>query len=167
MDAETNWQADKSVVDDWIKSHWDRLIRVAQSYAGGFVAAEDIVMEALWKAYVRRDRLRDPDAAGDWLETFVRRIGYKSAKKQQGREEAMMKIAPLLEREPPPVPDHLFSIAETKRTIDELPEPMRMVVQMRLEGWPYTDVATRLGMAESTARSYYNRAKRILRSKLG
>ena len=123
-------------------------------------------MEALWKAYLRRNRLRNPDAAGDWLETFVRRIGYKSAKKQQGRKEAMMKIAPLLEHEPPPMPDHLFSIAEMERTIDELPEPMRTVVQMRIEGWPYIDVAIKLGIAESTARSYYNRAKRILYDKL-
>ena len=152
--------------EDWIKAHWDRLIRVAQSYTGRSATAEDIVMEALWKAYMRRDRLKNPEAAGDWLETFVRRTGYKSAMKRQRREEAMVKIAPLLEPEPVPAPDQLLIVSELERAIDELPEPLRTVVQMRIEGWPYSDVATKLGVAESTARSYYSRAKRVLRDKL-
>src|SRR3984957_8621378 len=49
------------------------LLRFAQWLGGGRASPEDIVQEALLRAWRSRDALKDPGAARPWLLTIVRR----------------------------------------------------------------------------------------------
>src|SRR4051812_925830 len=63
---------DRASFDDWARARQQHLVRSAYLLTGDFQRAEDLVQEALIRAAMRWDRLRDsnPDA---WVRTVVYR----------------------------------------------------------------------------------------------
>lgn len=151
----TTWQA-----------YRDALYRFVLSRVGDEAAAEDIVHEVLLKAYARQGTLREPSKLRAWLYQITRNevIDYYRSQKPSG-----------------PVTDELIqedTWEENHRAqrelarclvplLDELPGPYRQALRLAdFEGTKQREVASRLGLSLSGAKSRVQRARKMLRDAL-
>ena len=149
-----------------VQAYRDELYRFVLKRVRDEAAAEDIVQEAMVKAYAQRETMKVPSRLRSWLYQVVRNtvIDYYRGKRpsepmpddllpedadgegcQPGRELAGC-LAPLL---------------------DGLPAAYREALRLAdLEGVAQQDVAARLGLSLSGAKSRVQRARRMLRDSL-
>jgi RNA polymerase sigma-70 factor, ECF subfamily len=125
-------------------------------------AAEDIVQEVLVKAYSRQGTLKEPSKLRPWLYQITRNAIVDYYRSQRPSEA---------------VPDNLIhdDIGEegnrTQRELahclvtllDELPHPYRQALRLaEFEGATQREVASRLGLSLSGAKSRVQRARKML-----
>lgn len=151
----TTWQA-----------HRDALYRFILQRVGDEAAAEDIVQEVLVKAYTRQGTLRETSKLRPWLYQITRNavIDYYRSQKPLGT-----------------VPDELIhedtreeenrALRELARCLvpllDALPEPYHQALRLaEFEGAKQREVASRLGISLSGAKSRVQRARKMLRDVL-
>jgi RNA polymerase sigma-70 factor, ECF subfamily len=136
--------------------------------------AEDVLIDALLRAWQSLDQLEDARAFRSWLTQIARRVCWHL----RGREA----LIPLLQlsalpdggagfasAEPPP-----DARLESKRmkallanALDDLPDPYREVYQMRdIEELSGEEVARRLGISLASMKSRLHRARAVLRERL-
>jgi len=149
-----------------VQAYRDELYRFVLKRVRDEAAAEDVVQEALVRAYTYREGLKEPSRLRSWLYQIVRNtvVDYYRGKRpsepmpddllpedaggdgcQPGRELAGC-LAPLL---------------------DGLPAAYREALRLAdLEGVAQQDVAARLGLSLSGAKSRVQRARRMLRDSL-
>ena len=66
-----------------------------------------------------------------------------------------------------PIENDHYTMDQIVRAIQELPEQFRVVFNMHeVEEMEYSEIAEQLGIQESTVRSHFSRARRMLREKL-
>jgi RNA polymerase sigma-70 factor (ECF subfamily) len=151
----------------------DRLWEAQRGELYGFVlkrvrdeaAAEDIVHDALVKAYERRETLKEPRKLRPWLFQITRNAMIDHFRSQKPAE---------------PLPEDLIveDPEEGERAerelarcllplLDELPEPYRDALRLaEVEGSTQRQVASRLGLSLSGAKSRVQRGRRMLRRAL-
>ena len=121
-----------------VNQHKDAVYRQMLRVCGNHADAEDVLIEALLKAYRHLDQLRDSVAFRAWLAKIARRVCWQLRKR-----DALMPLLHLssLEAEgaeissgAPPV-DTQLEQAEMKSllltAIADLPEPYRVVYELR------------------------------------
>ncbi len=149
--------------------------------------AEDLVADAVARAWVGREQLRDRTAFRGWL--F--RILTNRFLTEHRQHEAGARLEPLPEDEPPGE-DHGFSLFERlhqpfllwwgnpeqefldrllredlERALDSLPEPFRLVVVLvELQGLSYQEAAELLDLPVGTVRSRLARGRSRLQQAL-
>lgn len=137
------------------------LLRVSEQ-----AAAEDIVQEVLLKAYTRRATLKEPSSLRGWLYQITRNkiIDYYRSRKpalavpeEHNQEDARSEDAR----------------AETELArcleplLEEVPEPYRRALKLAdLEGVRQQEIASRLRISLSGAKSRVQRARSMLRDVL-
>ncbi len=145
------------------------LSRLAGSYEFLPQAREDLLQEirlALWTAL--------PSFRGDCsMRTFVYRIAHNRALTHIWRRKAQ----PLDEEEPPDVVDpksnpersaiQNANYSKLMTAIRCLPLPYRQVITMTLEDLPQAEIAAVLGVTENNVAVRLNRARKLLREKMG
>lgn len=145
------------------------LSRLASSYEFLPQAREDLLQEirlALWTAL--------PNFRGDCsLRTFVYRIAHNRALTHVWRRKAQ----PLDDEEPPDVMDpksnpersaiQTANYSKLMAAIRSLPVPYRQVITMTLEELPQAEIASVLGISENNVAVRVNRARKLLREKMG
>jgi RNA polymerase sigma-70 factor (ECF subfamily) len=148
------------------QAHRDALFRFVLLRVRDETAAEDIVQEVLLKAHARQGALREPSKLRAWLYQITRNeiIDYYRLRKPseaisneliQGdtREEdnrAQRELARCLEP-----------------LLDELSEPCRQALRLAdFEGTKQREVASRLGLSLSGAKSRVQRARKMLKDVL-
>ncbi|HEY3928202.1 MAG TPA: RNA polymerase sigma factor [Candidatus Koribacter sp.] len=154
--------------------HKDSVYRQMIRVCGNHADAEDVLIEALLKAYRHLDQLRDSIAFRSWLATIAQRVCWQ-LKQQQA-------LAPLLQlsmlddegqqlpsRETPP--DTRAALQQMKSivaaAIAALPPRDREVYQLRdLEQLPGDEVARRLKISLSAMKSRLHRARSQLRERI-
>ncbi len=148
------------------QAHRDALYRFILQRVRDEAAAEDIVQEVLVKAYIRQGTLKELSKLRPWLYQITRNaiIDYYRLRKPS---EA--------------VPDEL--IHEDRREkdnraqrelarclvplLDELSEPYRQALRLaEFEGITQREIASRLGLSLSGAKSRVQRARKMLREVL-
>ncbi len=148
------------------QAHRDALFRFVLLRVRDETVAEDIVQEVLLKAYTRQGTLKEPSRLRAWLYQITRNevIDYYRLQKPSKA-----------------VPDEL--IREDMREednraqrelarclvplLDELPEPYRQALTLAdFEGTKQREVASRLGLSLSGAKSRVQRGRRMLRDVL-
>jgi RNA polymerase sigma-70 factor (ECF subfamily) len=136
--------------------------------------AEDVLIEALFKAYRNLDQLRDADAFRAWLAAIASRVCW-----QQRKREALLPILQLsaLEQEGrelsahEPLADSKFEVSQMKQlltaAIAALPEPYRSVYEMRdLQNLAGAVVARKLRISTAAMKSRLHRARALVRQQL-
>ena len=136
--------------------------------------AEDVLIEALVKAYRHLDQLRDSVAFRSWLAQIARRVCW-----QMKERESLMPLLQLsvLEDEGKeisgrdlPMEAQLASRQMKKlltEAVDSLPPSYRTVYQLRdVEELPGNEVARRLGISLGAMKSRLHRARELLRQNL-
>ena len=154
--------------------HKDAVYRQMVRVCGNREDAEDVLIEALLKAYRNLDRLRDAVAFRSWLGKIAQRVCW-----QLKQKEALMPLLQLslLEEEgreisqDEPSMEAKIAARQTKQiledAISELPELYGAVYKLRdIDELSGDDVARRLGISSAAMKSRLHRARELLRQRL-
>lgn len=136
--------------------------------------AEDVLIEALVKAYRSLHELRDPAAFQAWLAQIARRT-YSRMKKRQALHpmlalDSIPPASPELASEAIP-PDEAAMEGEIemllRQAMESLPETYRVVYELHdIEQLVVRDVAARLGLTVPAVKSRLHRAREMIRNHL-
>jgi len=160
--------------DALTRQHKDAVYRQMLRVCGNREDAEDVLIEALLKAYRHLNQLRDSSAFRAWLAQIARRVCW-----QLKEREALMPLLQLSTldeegRELPaddPTPEASLARRQLKHVLDRaiaaLPELYRAVYEMRdIEDLPGYEVARKLGISRAAMKSRLHRARDLVRAHL-
>lgn len=160
MDADVDF-------DGYVRTHWDRLIRLAWLVTRNWDDARDAAQEGLTALYPRWARLPEGARLDGYVNTTVVRAGIaitrKRARTRPVADPALLPTAPV-------TADPAGAVAgadEAWRLCGELPPTQRAVVLRFYRELSFAEIAEVLGCREATARSHVHRAMATLRSRLG
>lgn len=157
--------------DALTRQNQDAVYRQMLRACGNREDAEDVLVEALIKAYRHLDQLRDSTAFRGWLAQIGRRVCW-----QLKEREALLPLLQLstLDEEgrelsgTEPTPETNLARQEMKQILDEaiaeMPPLYSKVYQMRdLEERPGDEVAKALGISRAAMKSRLSRARAMVR----
>ena len=158
----------------------DQLYRAARRYTGSAADAEDLVQEAMLKAYNSFHTYRDGTNIRAWLFRIMTNTWINSYRLAQRRPaEALAaaiddaQLAAVAPYSPAASPSaELAALGamgddEVRQALAALPEAQRMVVYYAdVEGFRYREIAEILGIPVGTVMSRLHRGRRYLRSLL-
>jgi RNA polymerase sigma-70 factor (ECF subfamily) len=157
-----------------VKQHKDAVYRQMLRVCGNHADAEDVLIEALLKAYRHLDQLRDPIAFRAWMGKIANRVCWQLRKR-----EALMPLLQLssLEEEGQeiksgePLLDVQMQRTQMKTlllaAIADLPKAYRVVYEMRdLQDIAGDEVAIKLGISPAAMKSRLHRARALVRQRL-
>ncbi|MCZ2148686.1 MAG: sigma-70 family RNA polymerase sigma factor [Bryobacterales bacterium] len=153
------------------REHKDAVYRQLLRMCHNREDAEDILIEALAKAFRSREELRDPESFRAWLAQIARRA-YHRMRKQQAHHPTTG-----IDMLPPGIPELRSAVLQPdeaameeeldlhlKRALDALPEMYREVYLLHdIEGMPAREVCARLGLSLPAVKSRLRRAREMVR----
>lgn len=147
------------------KAYRTKLHRFVLARVKDEAAAEDIVHDVLARAYARRDTLKDRDKLGRWLYQIARNAIVDHYRRRRLTEELP---ADLADKEPDPSGEAERELARCLTPfIEELPTHYRQAVTLaEMQGLTQREVASKLGLSVSGAKSRVQRARRMLQTML-
>jgi RNA polymerase sigma-70 factor, ECF subfamily len=154
--------------------HKDAVYRQMIRVCGNREDAEDVLVEALLKAYRHLDQLRDSAAFRSWLAQIAKRVCW-----QLKERESLLPLLQLsaLEDEGKQISGNDLpmeaQIASRRmaellaEAVDSLPPSYRSVYQLRdVEELPGSEVAQKLGISLAAMKSRLHRARELVRQHL-
>jgi RNA polymerase sigma-70 factor (ECF subfamily) len=160
--------------DSLTRQHKDSVYRQMLRVCGNREDAEDVLVEALLKAYRHLNQLRDSAAFRAWLAQIARRVCWQLKEREA--------LVPLLQlstldhegRELPgtdPTPEASLASRQMKQLLDDaiatLPPLYRSVYELRdIEDRPGDEVARQLGISRAAMKSRLHRARDLVREHL-
>ncbi len=165
--------------EELLSANLDTLYRTALRLCNGRAAdAEDLLQDAMLRAFGHRQSLRDPATGRSWLFTILVRTNLNRARANGRRpEESASDMSDgkfeqaLAAWQPAERPDEWLERDETQRSVSEalemLDDDLRSVVVLHeLEGFSYREVSSMLEVPEGTVASRLFRARQALRAAL-
>ena len=126
-------------------------------------AAEDVVVEAFWRAYRGRARFDPARSFGAWL----RRIATNAARDQWQAARRRGRSTPLVDTVAAPAGRDPALAEAVRIALGRLPPRLRMAATLALvENMPYDEMADALDVPIGTVKSRVFRAVRALRREL-
>ncbi len=166
--------SDSATFERLVNQHKDAVYRQMLRVCGNHADAEDVLIEALLKAYRHLDQLQDVVAFRAWLAKIASRVCWQLRKR-----EALLPLLQLsaFEEEgreiktPEPPIDSQFELAQMKElllaAIANLPGSYRAVYEMRdLQDISGDKVASELGISRAAMKSRLHRARALVRQQL-
>ena len=154
--------------------HKDAIYRQILRVCGNREDAEDVLIEALLKAYCSMDQLRDSAPFRAWLAQIARRVCW-----QLKEHEALLPLLQLSEleddgldlRDKAAEPEEIVAAAQMRQmlmdAVTQLTPEFRRVYELRdLEKVPGEEVAAKLGISLRAMKSRLHRARKILRERM-
>jgi RNA polymerase sigma-70 factor (ECF subfamily) len=154
--------------------HKDEVYRQMLRACGNREDAEDVLVEALVKAYRHLDQLRDIATFRGWLAQIARRVCWQL--KQREALQPLLQLS-MIEEEGREIPsgerplDQQIALRQMSsllhEAVDKLDEEYRSVYVWRdLEDVPAKEVAKRLGVSVVAVKSRLHRARESVRNDL-
>ncbi len=154
--------------------HKDAIYRQMLRVCGNREDAEDVLIEALLKAYCSMDQLRDSTSFRAWLAQIARRVCW-----QLKKHEALLPLLQLSEFEEEGLeltdtaaePEELAAAAEMRQILTDavarIRPDLRFIYELRdIEEVSGEVVALRLGISLTAMKSRLHRARTILREQM-
>lgn len=166
--------------EELLSEHLDALYSSALRFCAGRSAdAEDLLQDAVLRAFRHFDDLREPAAARAWLYTILARTNLNRLRTRRRRGETL--TADLDEHEfeaalaswqhavaPDEYAESALSAQRITAALDTLDTDLRPVIWLSdVEGYRQREVAEMLEIPEGTVASHLFRARRALRALLG
>jgi RNA polymerase sigma-70 factor, ECF subfamily len=158
--------------DALVSAHKDAVYRQLIRSCGNEADAEDVLVEALLKAYRNLDQLRDDQAFRAWLAQIGRRVCWHL--KQREALQPLMQLSALAAQgvEPvdaSPAPDAALARKRLRRLLQDAVEHLdpahRNVYTLRdVEGLSGAETARRLGISVAAQKSRLHRARAQMRA---
>ena len=144
----------------------DRLYRVALSWCGDEMLADDLVQEAIETGLRKRQQLRDESKLFSWLYRILNNAWYAHLRK--GRtHEILDDDMPTEDIGPCSSCQELELVTRVREAVAALPKDQRQVVSLvDLGGLSYCEVAESLEIPMGTVMSRLHRARKGLLDKL-
>ncbi|MGB9920602.1 MAG: RNA polymerase sigma factor SigZ [Moorellales bacterium] len=157
-DLETAWQELAAQLARYVRS------RIPDPYD-----AEDILQEVFCRAYEHLGDLRDPGRLSAWIYRIARHavVDYHRRRRPQGRWVRRETSVPVLaaEAETPPGQTEAEVAACLGALLEQLPDSDRQALNLTVrEGLKQKELAARLGLSISSAKSRVQRARSRLRA---
>ncbi|HKP19008.1 MAG TPA: bifunctional nuclease domain-containing protein [Gaiellaceae bacterium] len=149
---------DRAAFGELVERHRPRVRALAFAVVGGREEADDVVQEALLRAYLGLGSLRDPARFGSWLGTIA--VNLARMRRRRPARETM----PLDELAAAAPDDPELGVGEA---LAELPPDAReLLVLHYVEGVPCAELAEQLGVSAGAVRVRLHRARGRLRTLL-
>jgi RNA polymerase sigma-70 factor, ECF subfamily len=158
-------QGDREAFGELVRRHRDRLWAVALRTLGDREEAADAVQDALVSAYRSADRFRGDSAVTTWLHRIVVNACLDRARRRQARP-----TVPLPEPELMPRGDERdldLTLAVHAALAQLPPEQRAALVLLDMQGYPVSEIAVMLNVAEGTVKSRCARGRARLAVLLG
>lgn len=139
-----------------------KMMGVCLRYAGSRDEAQDVLQDGFIKIF---NKLPDFENKGS-LEGWVRRIMVNTALDQYRKNKKFLSdvddVGFMLEKKDFIV--ETMNADDLLKTIQSIPEGYRVVFNLfAIEGYSHKEIADRLGVTESTSKSQFSRARKLLR----
>src|SRR5262245_2949747 len=151
--------------DQAFLAHYRRVYRYAYALTCDRGLAEDVVQEVFLRLYQNFDAAQRDGLLRAWLlrvTANVSRNMLRGLSRAQSRDEAF--VAQTTRTTGIAFPDGELAreaeIAETRRVLDKIKEPMRSCLLLRHEGLSYKEIAAALGVKETSVGGFIARARR-------
>ena len=131
--------------------------------------ADEVVQEALARAWRGRRSCRNPEEPLAWCLQITRNEAFRLISRQQQRAalEPLDAGSDFADENARLEPDRTVIRLDVARALGRLSESERLLIVLRYEqGWSHPQIAARLGIPEATARVRLHRAQKRLRSLL-
>lgn len=139
-----------------------KMLGVCMRYVGDQMTAEDILVEGFMRVFTKIGQFKEEGSFEGWM----RRIMVNEALAYLRQKKRLLEDADLGEAERMPdtsQADELLEAEDMKQMIDQLPVGYRTVFNLyAIEGYSHAEVATMLGITESTSKSQLHRARGLL-----
>ena len=127
--------------------------------------AEDVLQDAFFQAYININKLRSIDRFGAWIKKIVINQCLKFL-----RSRILFTDIDSINQEDENVSDddiNEYSMQQINDEIQELPDGCRIIFNLfLLENYTHKDIAEMLNISESTSKSQYQRARKLLQKRL-
>lgn len=148
-------EGDRDAFSDLAATHWRRLLALARSIVAD-LEAEDVVQDALIKAWKKLGSLREPGAFSAWLTRIVANMAIARARRRRFFEPIDGAAAAAVE----PGIDSRIDIG---RLLFKLAPKQRAVLHLTtIEGYTDREIAEALGITSSSVRVHRLRGRRRL-----
>jgi len=148
-------EGDREAFSDLAAAHWRRLLGLARSIVAD-LEAEDVVQDALFKAWKKLGSLREPRAFSAWLTRIVANAAVARARRSRFFEPINGVAVAAAEA---PV-DLRIDVARLMRRL--APRQRAVLHLTAVEGYTDREIAEALGISSSSVRVHRLRARRRL-----
>ncbi len=149
-----------NLYNDYSKAMYNTLTRITNDTE----TAKDLLQEAFVKAFRKIHDLDDPQAFAGWLKRIVVNTGLEFIRKKKYLFEDIEDQSDIETEE---VESSTIDTEVLHKAIQDLPDGCRAVLSLHLiEGYKHKEIADQLGISESTSKTQYKHAKRLLKVKL-
>lgn len=135
-----------------------RLYRTALLYLGSEAAAIDAVDEAVYKGFLARRKLRQPEFFATWLTRIL--INVCNTELRRRKRETTMEVLPETNLEE-------FDALPLREAVERLPQDLRAVIVLRyFTGLTLAETAAALGLPPGTVSTRQRKGLALLRLEL-
>ena len=135
-----------------------RLYCTALLYLGGESQAADAVDEAIYKGFLARKKLRQPEYFTTWLTRILMNVCNAELRRQR-REQAVEEL--------PETAQETFDALPLRQAVESLPPELRQVIVLRyFTGLTLAETAQALDLPPGTVSTRQRRALALLRLEL-
>lgn len=158
---------DRSAQFEIYKLYNKAMFNTALRITGEQAEAEDVLQEAFTSAFKNLSGYREDASFGAWLKRIVVNKALNHAQKSKKNlmvvnEDGIPEVADSSWNDRP---EPAYSVENIKTAMNELPTGFRTVLSLYLfEGYDHKEISKILGIAESTSKTQYKRAKDRLKT---
>ncbi|HEX3166156.1 MAG TPA: RNA polymerase sigma factor [Chitinophagaceae bacterium] len=157
IDGQTS--AYRTLYDRYSKAMYNTALRIVNTTAD----AEDVLQDSFTDAFMQLSSFEHKSTFGAWLKQIVVFKSITLLKKQRISFVDMEKAEDLPDENESDEPDIGYTVDRIRQTIQQLPDGYRTVLSLYLfEGYDHEEISEILGVAQSTVRTQYIRAKEKL-----
>lgn len=141
------------------------LQRFARSLTRNESEAEDLVHEAVVRAYERKETFRPGASLGSWLMSILHNTFVSGRRRNEAERRRAERLGAMTSDAVQPPQDDAVRLAQIRAAFDALPVEQRAVLHLvAIEGVPYQEAALTLGIPIGTLMSRLGRARAALRA---
>jgi RNA polymerase sigma-70 factor (ECF subfamily) len=141
------------------------LRRYASSLTRDAGDAEDLVQDALVRAYEGRSTFRPGADLRRWLFSVLHNTFASTARHRRAEVIRLDRLSDVAETSAPPAQESSARLSQIREAFMDLPEEQRAVLHLvAVEGLSYSDAAATLGVPVGTVMSRLGRARAALRA---
>jgi len=153
-------RAQRRLYDAYVDAVFHTCLRIC----GGAADAEDVTQETFIRVFRRLKTFNGTSSLGAWIKRIAVNTSLNHIRGQRrltALEDAPEPSAPAQTKEFFPADD--LTVERIHLAIQQLPDGSRTVLSLYLlEGYRHKEIASILGITESTSKSQYHRAKKLL-----
>ena len=139
------------------------MYNVAVRIVNHYGEAEDVLQDAFLDAFQKIHDFRQTSTFGAWLKQIVVNRALNQLRNRKVQLVDIEEITDIEQEESYDEEDINYDIQRVHHAIQQLPDGFRTVLCLYLlEGYDHEEIAEVMGIAESTSRTQYIRAKRRL-----